>query len=283
MKVIRRLFVLLLIIISSKGKSQCPQVYDYLGNISSNPHWLSCGGSTLYTLNFQSNSSWGAYTIVWGDGSPNQIGASYTANSIVNHTYTSAVPDTFVVTLMIPSLTCTLTGIVVMEKPVNASMQIPLGGVTQACAPAVLQFINSSTDASPTTHFQWDFGDGTPLVNVTYTNAGATVSHSYAPGTVNCQTSVTLKAWNYCSSQGNTTIATYNPVQIYDKDIAHITPDKFIRCWPDNVFTFSNTTTRNCVAQGNTFRRRNLGTSEIIGEWQEIPLSTGGPGLRQHR
>ncbi|MCE3258576.1 MAG: Microbial collagenase precursor [Bacteroidetes bacterium] len=249
----RVLFIICLIFSLGSSKAQCPQVFDYLGNLSSNPYWISCTGNA-YNLNFQSNASWGTYTLNWGDGSPVQTGASYTGGTILTHNY-SATVDTFVVTLIIPALNCTLTGVVVMEKPVNASIQIPIGGVTQACAPATLAFINSSTDVSQTTHFQWNFGDGSPLSNHTYTNAGTTISHTYNKGTVNCQTQVTLLAWNYCS-QGNTTIATYNPIQIYDIDNAAITPNAFIKCWPDNVFTFTNTTQRNCLAQGNTFQRQ---------------------------
>ncbi|MDX2172907.1 MAG: PKD domain-containing protein [Bacteroidota bacterium] len=252
---IKRLLIFFILLSPLLQKAQCPQVFDYLGTLSTSPYWISCSGTVSpYTLNFQSNTSWGSYTLSWGDGSPNQTGASYVANAIIPHTYAAAV-DTHVVTLIIPSLNCTLTGVVVQEKPVNASIQIPLGGVTQVCAPHAISFINSSTDVSQTTHFQWDFGDGSPLVNFNYTNAGATVTHTYNKGTVNCQTQVTLKAWNYCS-QGNTTIATYNPIQVYDIDNAAITPDKFIRCWPDNVFTFTNTTARNCVPQANTFQRQ---------------------------
>jgi len=250
---IKRVLFFICLFASLSYKAQCPQVFDYLGNLSSNPYWISCTGAS-YNLNFQSNSSWGTYTLQWGDGSPNQTGASYSSGTILTHSY-SATVDTFVVTLIIPALNCTLTGVVVMEKPVNASIQIPIGGVTQACAPKALQFINSSTDVSQTTHFQWNFGDGTLPVNLTYTNVGATVTHTYNKGTVNCQTQVTLLAWNYCS-QGNTTIATYNPIQIYDIDNAAITPDAFIKCWPDNIFTFTNTTNRNCLAQGNTFQRQ---------------------------
>jgi gliding motility-associated-like protein len=235
------------------SKAQCPQVYDYLGNLQNNPYWISCTGNA-YILNFQSNSSWGNYTINWGDGSPNHIGTSYTANSIINHTY-SPIVDTFVVTLNIPALNCTLTGVVVMEKPVNASIQIPIGGVTQACAPAALQFANASTDVSQTTKFSWNFGDGSPTQFFNYTNATQTITHTYNKNTVNCQTQVTLQAWNYCSFT-STTVAVFNPIQIYDVDNAAITPDAFVKCWPDNVFTFSNTTQRNCLAQGNTFQRQ---------------------------
>lgn len=271
--------MLIVLVCNITVKAQCPQIYDYLGNLTTQPYWLSCTGGS-YNLNFQSNSNWGAFTINWGDGSPNYVGAGYSSGTIINHTYTPQV-DTSIVTLIIPSLNCTLTGVVVQEKAVNASIQIPLGGVTQACAPKALQFINSSTDVSPTTHFSWDFGDGSPLSLYSYTNAGQTVTHTYNKGTVNCQTQVTLKAWNYCS-QGNTTIATYNPIQIYDLDNAAITPDKYIRCWPDNVFTFTNTTNRNCLPQGNTFQRQewwNFGNywgkgHDSIINWKPWPPTT---------
>lgn len=275
----RLLYIFLFQFLVLMGRSQCPQVYDYLGNLSSNPKWISCTGGS-YLLNFQSNASWGNYTINWGDGSPNQVGASYTGNTIVPHTYTATI-DTFVVTLTIPALNCTLTGLVVMEKPVNSSIQIPIGGVTQACAPANIQFVNSSTDVSQTTKFQWDFGDGSPLLNFNYTNATQTITHTYQKNTVNCQTQVTLKAWNYCSFT-STTIAVFNPIQIYDVDQAAITPDAFVKCWPNNSFTFSNTTTRNCLAQGNTFQRQewwNFGdywnmNNDSIFDWSPWPPST---------
>ncbi|MDP1800251.1 MAG: PKD domain-containing protein [Bacteroidota bacterium] len=277
---IKRLLFFLSIIISFTAKGQCPQVYDYLGNLSPHPYFISCTGSS-YNLNFQSNSSWGAYSINYGDGSPTVNGASYTANTILTHNYATVV-DTFVVTLIIPALNCTLTGIVVMEKPVNASIQIPIGGVTQACAPKTLSFTNSSTDVSPTTNFIWNFGDGSPTVAFTYTNGGQTITHTYLKNTVNCQTQITLQAMNYCSF-GNPTIANFNPIQIYDVDQAAITPDKLIRCWPDNVFTFTNTTQRNCLAQGNTFQRQewwNFGmywppiNHDSIIDWKPWPPTT---------
>lgn len=252
---IKKLLIVFSFLAATFAKAQCPQVFDYLGVLSSNPKWINCTGTGSYNMNFQSNVSWGAYTINWGDGSPNQVGGSYVANSIIPHTYTTATTDTFNLTLIIPSLSCTLTGVVVIEEPVNASIQIPIGGVTQACAPATLQFMNSSTDVSATTTFTWNFGDGSPNAVYSYTNGGQTISHTYSVGTVNCQTQVTLMAMNYCSFN-NPTIANFNPIQIYDKDIAAITPDAFIKCLPNNTFTFTNTTTRNCLAQGNTFQRQ---------------------------
>jgi gliding motility-associated-like protein len=230
-------------------------------------------------MNIVSDTGWGPYTIIWGDGSPNTVGGFYTPNSLISHTYNSASPDTFEIQLIIPS-TCTVTGVAVMEKPVNASIQIPIGGVTTACAPKALQFTNSSTDVSETTWFTWNFGDGSPAETYSYTNAGQTITHTYNKNTVNCQTAVTLTAKNYCTPIP--TIANFNPIQIYDVDDAAITPSAFIKCWPDNVFTFTNSTNRNCVPQGNTFQRQekwNLGDywgygHDSIINWRPWPPST---------
>jgi len=273
----RTLYIFLLLISSKLVTAQCPQIYDYLGNLVNKPYFIDCQGTGIYNLNFASNTSWGAYSIDWGDGTPNTVGGSYSANALINHTYNSATPDTFVITLSIPALSCTLTGIAVMEKPVNASIQIPIGGVTTVCAPKALLFVNSSTDVSETTWFTWNFGDGSPPQTFNSTNALQTISHTYLPGTVNCQTAVTLTAKNYCTPVP--TIANFNPIQIYDKDDANITPSAFIKCWPDNVFTYTNTTNRNCVPQGNTFQRQErwnlgdhwgLGHDSIVG-WRPWP------------
>lgn len=243
--------IIIFLLISNRLASQC-EVYDGLGNASSNPVWVSCSGGA-YTLNFASPTTLTGYTIDWGDGSPVSSGASLTANTILPHPYAVAT-DTFIVTITSTTPACAVTGLVVMEKPVNASIQIPIGGVTTSCAPAALQFTNSSTDVSATTTFTWDFGDGSPLLTFNETNAGQTITHTYQKGTVNCQTIVTLSAENYCSF-GNPTSAQFNPIQIYDLDEADIFPDEYIKCWPENSFTFANATTRNCVPEGNVDQR----------------------------
>lgn len=285
----RTLYMLLLLISSKLVTAQCPQIYDYLGNLVNSPRFIDCQGTGIYNMNISSNTNWGAYTIDWGDGTANTVGGSYTANALINHIYTSATPDTFVVTITIPSISCTITGLTVMEKPVNASIQIPIGGVTTVCAPKALLFVNSSTDVSETTIFTWNFGDGSPVQTFDFSNAGQTISHTYLPGTVNCQTAVTLTAKNYCTNIP--TIANFNPIQIYDKDDAAITPSAFIKCWPDNIFSFTNTTNRNCVPQGNTFQRQEkwnlgdywgLGHDSII-NWRPwpptSPLSVAYPAV----
>lgn len=273
------LYLLVLQLTFSFAKAQCPQVFDYLGNPSSNPYWISCSGGP-YTLNFQSPSSWGTYTLNWGDGSPVVIGGSYTANSILTHVYNPTV-DTFVVDVIIPSL-CSIQGVVVMELPVNAIVSVPPGGQTEGCSPATFSFSNISTDVSQTTHFQWDFGDGSPLVNMTYTNANQVVSHLYTSANVTCQTQVTLHAWNYCSFT-STSSAVLGPLNVFDKDVSSIASSNAIKCWPDNAFTFSSTSTQNCASQGNNYPRYQywkLGNYWAINSFQDsiIPWTPNPSG-----
>ncbi|MCH2213897.1 MAG: PKD domain-containing protein [Flavobacteriales bacterium] len=243
----------LFLLSATEIKAQC-ELFDFFGNASATPYWYSCNGNN-FSLNLQSPNNIGAWEIDWGDGSGIQSGASLVPPDFITHTYTSTV-DTFLLTFTEIGTGCTVNGVVVMEEASNASIQVPVGGLTQACAPQTMEFINSSTNTSETTVFTWDFGDGSPIETYDYTNLGQVVSHTYLPGTVDCETVVTLTAENYCNTvQGGPSTATFNPIRIWDIDDAGITPSASVLCWPDNEFTFNNTTDRNCLFQGNIFQR----------------------------
>jgi gliding motility-associated-like protein len=266
-----------MIFASTLIKAQCPQIYNYLGTPTNNPQFINCSGGA-YNLNFQASSGFGAYTINWGDGSANTTGSSYIANALITHLYAATI-NTYVITLNIPSASCTQTALVVNEQPVFAGLSVA-GGASLACAPKTLTFNNVSTFVSATTTFTFDFGDGSPLATFSYTNAGQQVSHTYLKNTVNCQTQVILQAKNYCSF-GIPANASINPLLVYDVDQAAITPDKVIRCWPDNTFLFTNTTNRNCLVQGNTFQRQEWwdlgnywGGGNVIINWSPWPPTT---------
>jgi gliding motility-associated-like protein len=280
MLVKRIVYLALLQLTLIAAKAQCPQVLDYLNNPSSSPTWISCSGGP-YTLNFQSPSNWGTtFTISWGDASPDFVGASYVANSIIPHVYASAT-NSFIVTLTIPAQTCTMTGLVVMELPVNAALSIPIGGTLAGCTPANITFSNVSNNVSPTTQFTYIWGDNTP--NTTFNSTNTSASHVYSAANVTCATSATLLAWNYCSFT-STTSAIIGPVNVYARDIAQITTSVQNKCWPDNVFTFTNTSVENCTAFGNNYQRKQywkLGNywafnsfQDSIYPWQNIPPNT---------
>jgi gliding motility-associated-like protein len=248
------LFVLLVFSFVGNINAQCPQLYDFFGTPNNAPYWYDCTGNN-YTLTIQSPNNIGSYTIDWGDGSPNSTGGSLIPPASVTHTYNSAV-DTFIVTFTEDTSGCVIQGVMVMEEATSASIQIPIGGLTQTCAPAPLEFINSSTNTSETTVFTWDFGDGSPPVVYDYTNVGQTISHTYQQGTVNCVTQVTLTAENYCNTiQGGNSMATFNPIRIWDIDDAAINASATVLCYPDTIVTFQNITNRNCLAQGNIAQR----------------------------
>jgi PKD repeat protein len=254
----RNINILLLLLFSlafrGEALAQCPQFFDSQGILSNNPQWVSCFG-TAYNFNLISDVNIGNYTIDWGDGSPVTNGNGWLANTAIPHNYTATVAN-YNVVITLPDVPCVVNGLVIMEEPSNASIQIPFGGLTSVCAPGNLDFVNSSTAVSTNTFFTWDFGDGSPIQNFNSTNAGQTVLHTYLQGTVNCITTVTLTAENVCNTlQGGESVATFNPIRIWDIDDAAITASATLLCYPDTTVTLQNTTNRNCEAQGNIAQR----------------------------
>ncbi len=241
-------------LVVSAAAGQCPRLYDYYGAPSATPAWFSCSG-TNYALVIATSQPVGNFTIDWGDGSPLYAGGSLAPPQTVSHVYTAAV-DVFTVVFTETATGCTVTGTLLMEESSSASIQIPVGGLTQVCAPQAVEFINSSTNVSPNSVFTWDFGDGSPILTFDHTNWGQTISHTYQQGTVDCETTVRLTAENTCNDlQGGPSFATFNPIRIWDIDDASIAPSATLLCWPDRTVTFANTTDRNCFTQGNIFQR----------------------------
>ncbi|HQW85944.1 MAG TPA: PKD domain-containing protein, partial [Flavobacteriales bacterium] len=241
--------------LAGPGQAQCPQLYDYWGNPSDTAEWYSCSGGT-YTLVIASPQNIvGGFTINWGDGSSLHVGGSLIAPGTVTHVYAPAVAE-YTVTFTELVSGCVVTGTVIMEESTSASIQIPVGGLTQVCAPQAVDFINSSTNVSPNTVFTWDFGDASTQLVYDHTNLGQTVTHTYMPGTVSCETTVRLYAENECNTlQGGPSVATFNPIRVWDIDSAQIAPSATLLCWPDRTVTFLNVTDRNCLQQGNIYQR----------------------------
>lgn len=250
----RKLSVTAILMLSGLANAQCPQLFNSTGAPSSAPVWVSCSGGP-YTLVIGSPTAIGAFTVDWGDGSGIYNGTGLTPPQTVTHPYAAAVA-TYTVILTETATGCVVTGTLTMEKSTSASIQIPLGGLTQACAPQSLDFINSSTNTSPNTIFEWNFGDGTGWQTYDYTNLGQVLSHTYMPGTVGCETQVRLRAQNTCNTlQGGPSLASFNPIRVWDTDTANISPSATLLCWPDNEVTYLNTTDRNCLSQGNIYQR----------------------------
>jgi PKD repeat protein len=290
-KIINLLFLLLLSLVFGKNAlAQCPQFFDSQGALVNNPQWVSCFG-TDFNLSVIPNLNVGNYTIDWGDGTAVTTGNGWLANTALQHNYTATIAN-YNVTITLPDVPCVINGSVILEEPTNASIQIPFGGLTSTCAPGNLDFINSSTDFSVNTVFTWDFGDGSGIQVFDHTNAGQTVTHTYLEGTVNCVTPVILTAENVCNTlQGGQSVASFNPIRIWDLDDADITASAILLCYPDTTVTLQNSTYRNCEAQGNIAQRYEywnlgdywgLGYDSIINwtPWPPaLPLTVDYPGI----
>ena len=294
MNVARKIFlyqpIVLMLMLPALTKAQCPEVFDFYGNVVDNPYWYECSGGD-FNFNLQSPDDWNDYEIDWGDGSPVESGGIWSSPDIINHIYSAAL-DTFIVTITEPSSGCSIEGVVVMEEFSSASIQIPIGGMTATCAPKTLEFINASTNVSQTTIFTWDFGDDSPSQVYDYTNWGQTVQHLYEIGSVDCQTEVTLTAENYCNIvQGSPSQNIYTPILIWDIDQAAISASSTTLCYPDTIVSLTNTSEKNCSLQGNIFQRHEYwnfgdywgeGQDSII-DWSPwppaFPQTIGYPGI----
>ena len=270
------------------ANGQCPKFFDSSEDYSDSPLWKNCTAGD-YTLNIVSDSDLNNYTIDWGDGSPQTTGAFLAAGNSVTHFYPGTIAN---YTITITANGCNITGLLVMELPVKASIEVPPGGVIQVCAPGDMDFINNSTGNSPNTTYYWDWGDGTNSGVLGSSNAGQTVTHTYQQGTVTCETRVTLIAENFCTTKPS--VATFEPVQIWDLDQPGIAASNTLLCWPDSIVSYTNTTYRNCSQpqEGNTSQRFEYwrfidyfgpGQDSII-DWQPWPptspksVAYPGPG-----
>lgn len=260
------------IILAHSSVAQCLQVQDGFGVFSSIPQFTSCTPGT-YTIFIQPDRNVGNYTIDWGDATPNSTGASLLVNTTVSHTYAPTTAN-YTITITDNSTSCTITGLVVLERNPLASIQLPTGDDNFGCTPVQFRFINSSTQVSSNTVFTWDFGDGSPIETYNSTNLGDTVLHTYLPGigVLSCELNVTLTATNFCGAS----TASFFPLRVWDLDEARITPSATLLCYPDTIVQYTNSTIRNCFPEGNQSQRYErwnfgdywgLGRDSII-EWR---------------
>lgn len=231
--------------------SQCFQVTDGMGAFSNTPLFVSCtpGGFTVF---IQTDQTIGPYTIDWGDGTANSTGASLIPPALEQHTY-AATTDTFNLVITNTGDGCVVNGVVVLERNPLASIQLPAGDDNFGCTPIQFRFINSSTQVSQTTFFTWDFGDGSPTETYNYTNQNTIVTHTYLPGlgVMSCDLEVQLTATNNCG----TSTASFFPLKVWDLDEAVITPSATLLCFPEATVNYTNSTIRNCYAEGNQTQR----------------------------
>lgn len=254
-----RIFLFLILVFSlvpNQAKSQCPAFIGPAGDTTATPTYVNCmiGPSPAnVTLSFINVNALTASTINWGDGVTQNFAGGITVGQILTHIYPAAI-DTYLITITHTSSACVTQAHFVNERSVIAQIAPLTGSVTTICAPDIIQFVNKSTNASVTTVFTLDYGDGTAVDTFDYTNVGDTISHTYLRNRVACNTIVTLTARNRCTGSVVST-NTYGPIQVYDKDSAIVNSNKTTLCYPDTTATFTNSTIRNCLLDGNTQQR----------------------------
>ncbi len=247
---------LLILVASKSSNAQCIQFIDAAGDTTAQPVYVNCiiGASPAnVSLSFINVNALTASTINWGDGGAVQNFASIAAGQVLNHVYSAAI-DTYLITVTQLAPLCVTQIRFINERSVIAQITPLTGSVTTICAPNTIQFVNKSTNVSKTTIFTLDYGDGTPVDTFDHTNANDTISHVYLRNRVSCNTVVTLTARNRCTGSVVST-NTYGPIQVYDLDSAIINANKTVLCYPDTTVTFTNSTIRNCFADGNTQQR----------------------------
>jgi gliding motility-associated-like protein len=171
------------------------------------------------------NASQNASTYVWnfGDGTPTVTTTSFVAPS---HTYT--VGGSYTITLVASnscnSSTSTVGPITVVGPPVINFTATP----TPGCSPQVVTFGNTTTGASPTNNYYWDFGNGNTLSGVKFPPA-----QTYYQGTW----TIMLVSGNAC---GNDTM--YRTIVVDTIPHAVMTATPLIGCSPLTVATTNSST-----------------------------------------
>ncbi|HEY8401875.1 MAG TPA: PKD domain-containing protein, partial [Cytophagaceae bacterium] len=226
------------------GRAQCPnpRLYDltYI-NPSSNPVWEHCIDNASdpdnFTLDLISPDNIENYTIDFGDGTSTS-GAFWPANTPISHTYWLGQ---YTITLTETRNGCTraITGTLINDRKAGAAAEPPTLG-SSGCVPKSLTFKNISTNTSPYTIFEWDWGDGTSEIQPA-SSVGQPISHTYQRGSAGCGMVVTLRAYSLC----DTTFSSYGPYDFWDIDTAAIAASATTLCGPDTV-TFTDVSNYNC-------------------------------------
>jgi len=157
-------------------------------------------GCSPMAVTFTNNSTGSNNVYRWNfdDGSPELV---TTSSAPINRVFTSGVPRSYNVRLIVESPCGRDTmNLDLSITPNSASLNLTVAASElSGCAPHTVTFYNSSPGA---TGFEWNFNDGTPLVNTT--NPIDTLRHTFTTGgTYN----VTLRGTNSCSdTTGNVTI-----------------------------------------------------------------------------
>ncbi len=222
-----------------------PPIKNSVGSFVYDPIWENCITSPFspdsFGMTVAPNDTLKNYKIIWGDGSTDATGSQLLKTQSIYHKYSTLGQFNIKIISKVGSCIDTLQGLVVNERQPVASLQGPPTGKNYGCVPYTVRFVNMSPIASPNTKFNWDMGDGNTYSLPSTTN-NDTLYHLYKKYT--CNGTVSLTATNACGSS----IATWTPIQMGDKDTAIIAPQNPNNCDLATPFKFDNTSqNRYCV------------------------------------
>jgi gliding motility-associated-like protein len=203
-------------------------------------------GCSPMTVNFNNTSHGNNVSYQWDFGDGVKINTNTV--SIIPHTYTTAVLDTFYAKLIATNECGSDTqtfAIVVRPNAIKLDFAIN-GNQSSVCKPDTILFINNSSGA---TSFQWDFGDGNIL---TTTKNIDSIYHAYSKtGTFK----VIVKATNGCSDT-----TSFEVLQVFAKPIVDFAATPLIACIGDTI----NFTNQSDTITGLTWHFGDGNTSNLI-------------------
>lgn len=240
--------------------SNAPRILNGAGVPSFNPVFTNCITNPLnlndtFELLLTSPDTLKNYTIIWGDGSPNNSGVQQLPNIPIPHSYTQLGVYTFRVITVNGSCTDTITGTVNNVRPPNSSILPIPGGTYVGCAPLTITYRDSSVFVLPGTILTWDFGVPGGVFVRNHTRANDTISFTYplSSALALCPKTISLTVSNpNCGLPITNTKS--GEVQVFNRSAAAIGIPSPL-CNPSRTYTFTNTSTNNCVGSDRYFWR----------------------------
>jgi large repetitive protein len=215
----------------------------------------NCGFASVsqqsYYLSVMNNSSTTAsnanYLIDWGDGTADFSSATF---SQTNHTYAALGIYDMLLTVTGTNGCADTTSYRVINLS-NPSVGISGPGSTNGCSPQTFVF-NVSLDSANLnyTSYNFNFGDGTPIINWSPPITANTISHTYTTtscGQTGNQFTVIVTAKNACDS----TSATVNNIKISTKPVPNFTYTPSPGC-VNSPMSFQNLSTAGCFITGSS-------------------------------
>lgn len=239
--------------------TNAPAILDASGNPVYNPTWTNCILNPLAVNTFDvdiiSPQVLNSYTIKWGDGSPDNTGASLAAGALITHSYPALGIYNMSIVTVNGGCTDTVKGTVYNLRPPVPSILPLTGGTYSGCAPLQVTFRDSTLYALEGTTLSWDFGVPGGQFTRTYQDANDTISFTYplSSALATCPKSITLRVSNpQCGSPVTSSLVGF--VNVFNKSAASIgLPNPL--CQASRTYTFTNTSNNNCVGGDRYFWR----------------------------